>query len=110
MMETTVETPKETAVIVPPEQAGWWQQFWWRYSPHGELPMSSIASWILHGLVCLLAWFAAIGLIGNRLSPPHVDVVSFGSGDGPVGGGDGSQAGEPGDVVASVEVGQLSRD
>src|SRR5262245_59772142 len=104
---TTVEPPKEHPVTTPPEQAGWWQQFWWRYSPHGELPMSSIASWILHGLICLLAWFAAIGLIGRPASAPRVDVVALGSGDGigrgPAGGGDGMPPGEPGDVVASVE-------
>jgi hypothetical protein len=113
-METTTESPKETLPVTVPEHAGWWQQFWWRYSPHGELPMSSIASWILHGIVWLLAWLAAMNFLGRTPMPPRVDVVSLGSGDGigpgPAGGGDGMPAGEPGDVVASVEVDRLTRE
>jgi hypothetical protein len=112
MMQTTIEAPPEKSSNPQPQQAGWWQQFWWRYSPHGELPMSSVASWILHGLVWLLAWFAAMNFVAHSAGPPRVDVVSLGTGDGigrgPAGGGDGQPPGEPGDIVASIEVDRLS--
>src|SRR5262245_35661829 len=112
VMETTVETPKETPVTTPPDQAGWWQQFWWRYSPHGELPLSSIASWTLHGLL-LLAGFAAMTFVARSSEPPRVDVVSLGAGDGvgrgPAGGGDGAAAGDSGPVAAWLEVDRQAR-
>src|SRR5262245_39438898 len=110
----TVEAATENAPGATPKQAGWWQQFWWRYSPHGELPLSSIASWVLHGLVVMLAWLAAMTFVGRNHEPPRVDVVSLGAGDGigrgPAGGGDGMAAGEPGTVVAALEVDRLARD
>jgi hypothetical protein len=114
-MQATEAPPTPTRVPEPqPQAAGWWQQFWWRYSPHGELPLSSIASWILHGMILLLAWFIAMTFVGRFREPPRVDVVSLGSGDGvgrgPAGGGDGEAPGEPGVTVASVETSNLSHD
>jgi hypothetical protein len=110
----SIETPSDNGTTSQPQHAGWWQQFWWRHSPHGELPLSSIASWIIHGLAVMLAWLAAITFVSRVHEPPRVDVVSLGSGDGigygPAGGGDGMPTGEPGDVVASLEVDRLSPD
>ncbi len=64
-----------------------WREFWTRYSPHGELPLSSAAAWAVHllalGMVALLATSFSL----RDREPPAVDVVRVGSGDSAGGGG-----------------------
>lgn len=75
----TVQTP-------PPEtnedqSPSWLQKFWHRYSPFGELPISSAASVSLHILVAVLLALG-LGSLANRTQrPPSVSSVMVGDGD-----------------------------
>src|SRR5688572_16891644 len=48
------EQPAGTKPLTPPEE-----RFWKRYSTHGELPLSSLASFAIHALIlgALVLWF-----------------------------------------------------
>src|SRR5438552_15325066 len=81
--------------VSPPQQ-----EFWQRYSPHHEFPLSSITSVTLHALVIVLlllgAWVAIRLGFGNEKGNLPVDVVPIaectpngvperkGIGDGPL--------------------------
>lgn len=77
--------------ILPPDE-----KFWERYSPHHELPLASMTSFFMHGLVIGIMVLGAFWYLFERESdshkPPSMDVVQL------VGGGDGSEgaSGEPG--------------
>ncbi len=84
---------------VPPDE-----QFWERYSPHHEAPLSGVGSFALHfliaGFLLLAGYLGWLGLGGHN-TPPPVDVVRFegGGGGDPRGQGDG-----PGDGKVGHEV------
>jgi hypothetical protein len=70
----------DTKGLVPPDEA-----FWIRYSPHHELPLSSVSSFAIHaliiGLLLLLAYPLA-HLFVKPLHRPAVEAVRFESGGG----------------------------
>jgi hypothetical protein len=59
-----------------------WQTFWRRYSPSGELPISTAASIGLHAFVVLLFALGLTSLANRNQRSPGVDVVSIIDGDG----------------------------
>jgi hypothetical protein len=82
-MATAPETsakPAKTTPPVPPEE-----KFWQRYSPHQEMPLSAVSSFLLHtlviGMLLLLAW---LGWLGFRKTggPLPVEAVRFAGGGG----------------------------
>src|ERR1700733_11406826 len=91
-------TPTNNTVVpaakqrVPPEE-----QFWERYSPHHEAPLSGIGSFAAHflvgGFLVLAGYLGWLGLGSHHAALP-TDVVRFDPGDG---GGGGSRSGQ-GDV------------
>lgn len=99
--------------LVPPEE-----QFWERYSPHHEAPLSGITSSVLHALILLgfwgFHWFkektALGGWIDSGFTPPQVDPVrlTLGGGGGDPGGKGGGPAGkgviEEGDFLGDGDV------
>jgi hypothetical protein len=93
-MSQSVSEPTRTAgPLLPPEE-----QFWQRYSPHGEFPLSSAASLALHvvPLVVLLlfgGWLAAHLFRPSRSVP--VEPVRLGGGGGPKVKSDGPGVGDP---------------
>src|SRR5437867_12850816 len=114
MARPTMSIPQivpEESTRERPVQAGWWQQFWWRYSPHGELPLSSAASWVIHALLAVLVWVATMTVASRYREPPRVDVVSVGDGNstGPAGGGDGVPVGGDGNANYTTESERLNR-
>src|SRR5579884_3305860 len=80
--KSAVADPKAKAAngkVLPEEQ------FWQRYSPHHEFPLSSTASVALHILVLaflsVAAW-AALYFFGDDTKPPDVSAVVVDSGGG----------------------------
>ena len=98
-MAQTIPTPDakpkaEDPKLVPPDE-----RFWQRYSPHGELPLSSASSLAIHllvlGLMMLLAWMA-IAVFSHTSRSLPVEAVRFGGGGGnPHGVGDAANKGTP---------------
>jgi hypothetical protein len=87
--------PQEPGLRVPPEE-----QFWQRYSPHQEMPLSGLASFALHllviGMLVFLAWMGWLGFKKDNRSVP-VEPVRFSSGGGggkKIGDGNGPGVGE----------------
>lgn len=82
--------------LVPPDE-----QFWQRYSPHAEFPLSGAGSLALHlllfGILGLLAWLGAILFThGSRSLPVEAVRLDLGGGGGdPHGEGDGPNNGAP---------------
>jgi hypothetical protein len=75
--------------IVPPEE-----KFWQRYSPHHELPLSSVGSLTIYILVGLLVYAGIrLSLFDLRQQPLPVDTIEF---DPNVGGGSGDPSGATG--------------
>ncbi len=84
------------ALKVPPEE-----QFWKRYSPHGEAPLSVAGSVTLHalaiGILVLFAVFLAALFVAPTRPLPVEPVRIVGGGGGKIGGqGDGKGVGTPG--------------
>lgn len=92
--------PRTKQPLVPPDE-----RFWQRYSPHGELPLSSAGSLALHllvlGLMVLSAlWLSAIFGHANRSLPVEAVRLDAGGGGGnPHGGGDDPNRGRPPEEV-----------
>jgi hypothetical protein len=88
--KTAVATPKPA---VPPEE-----QFWERYSPHHEAPLSGVGSFAIHFLIAsfliLAGYLGWLGL-GNRRGAVQTDVVRLDTGGG--GGKKTGTSNEPGD-------------
>jgi hypothetical protein len=83
-------TPSKSRLLTPPEE-----QFWQRYSPHHEFPLSSATSIALHilaiALLALLGWWIAKMTTGDKTALSDVPVVvtpGDGGGSGPGPGGD----------------------
>jgi hypothetical protein len=94
-------------LLVPPEE-----QFWKRYSPHHEFPLSGATSASLHVLALGLLLLVGYLLIGNR-SPsapemPQMDVVSEASGAPAA--NPGRQPGGPAKAGNDEEVGPERKD
>src|SRR5439155_4446207 len=93
---STVAAPRTAAgqSLLPPEE-----QFWNRYSPHHEAPLSGVTSTILHLLALLLLlgiiWMQNMLKTDELYNPVPVDVVrmKLGGGGGTVGGIDGGKGG-----------------
>jgi hypothetical protein len=63
---------------VPPDE-----QFWVRYSPHHEFPLSTVTSFALHVLVIGLLLLCAFVLVANKpVNQVPVEVVHFAGGGG----------------------------
>lgn len=79
-----------------PDRLTPWQRFYRRYSSHGELPRSSLASLAVHLLLAFVVILMSGALMPKDRTPPGVDVVRVGEGDmAAPGDGDGSpEAGE----------------
>lgn len=103
-MADTNSSPTKTAdkqPLVPPDE-----QFWQRYSPHHELPLSATTSVMLHGLA--LALIVALAYLAFRHTeaskPLSVDAITIAGGsgdpngadDGKEGAGKSEDTGEPG--------------
>jgi hypothetical protein len=88
--KTSVQTVKPQ---VPPEE-----QFWERYSPHHEAPLSGVGSFAIHFLIAsfliLAGYLGWLGL-GSRRAAVSTDVVRLESGGG--GGKKTGTSDEPGD-------------
>jgi hypothetical protein len=89
-MTSTVPSPSRSST--PPEE-----QFWQRYSPHYEFPLSSATSVGLHILVFLLlalgAWWIARMTSAEQRPLSDVPVVVAGPGNRPAGGSGSPRAG-----------------
>src|SRR4051812_18787282 len=89
-----------SARLVPPDE-----QFWQRYSPHHEFPLSTVTSAALHILVIALLLIGGWLLLKlgwtDPASPVPVDAVALGAGNSKAGGGNG--AGDDG-AAAEAEV------
>jgi hypothetical protein len=85
--QAAVKLPK-----VPPDE-----QFWERYSPHHEAPLSGVGSFAVHfligGFLLLAGYLGWLGL-GSHRPPPPVDAVRLDLGGG--GGKRGGQGDSPG--------------
>jgi hypothetical protein len=91
--KTPVSTRRKP--LIPPEE-----QFWKRYSPHHEFPLSSATSFVLHllgvGLLVLIAWMVWPTGDKSDQEVPDMDAVAVGSTDQagkPNGGGGGGNRG-----------------
>jgi hypothetical protein len=99
-MSTPVPPP---APLAPPEE-----EFWERYSPHHEFPLSSIGSVALHiaglVLVLLMLWLLSRLSFSTREVPPMhaVRVQGDGDGAGAPGGGGGEANRQENNVVEPV--------
>src|SRR5437660_1525667 len=94
MADTSNAANKGPQPLVPPDE-----KFWQRYSPHHELPLSSVTSFTLHFLVIAFLALAVIfaprlGLMSkeNRVSVEGVQVGGLGGGETGVGAGPGSES------------------
>jgi hypothetical protein len=82
--------------LVPPDE-----RFWQRYSPHAEMPLSSVGSFAIHALLFgILGLLAFLGTLffnqGNRALPVEAVRLDLGGGGGnPRGHGDGPNNGAP---------------
>lgn len=87
---------------VPPDE-----QFWKRYSPHQEMPLSAVGSFLLHtlaiGLLILLAYLGWLGFRKGDSLP--VETVSFaqGGGGGKKGAAPGSGSGNGQEVIEGTQ-------
>ncbi len=79
--------PENKQGLLPPEE-----QFWQRYSPHHEAPLSGITSFAIHvlaiPLMLLIGWLVIKLGLGQDTKPVPVDVVQM------LGGGGGSPRGQ----------------
>jgi hypothetical protein len=102
---TKNNVPPNAKPLVPPEE-----QFWQRYSPHHEAPLSGIGSFALHFLIAgflLVAGYLGWLSLGNRHSALPTDVVSL---DRPGGGGRKTGSGnDPNDGGQPKEVADLAQ-
>lgn len=73
------------------------QTVWQKYSPHHEFPLSVVGSFCLHalgiGLLLLLVFLAALGLVKNR-DPLPMEPIAMGGGGGMPGAGTGTGTSE----------------
>lgn len=96
---------------MPPEE-----EFWQRYSPHHEFPLSSATSIAVHGLILVLLALAGWWLVrlGSARSAPLTDVPVFvepgGGAGGPGRGGEGLGGDQGGIQVEDVGPGQQDPD
>jgi hypothetical protein len=91
-MAQTAPSPNQTdnrtnpANLVPPDE-----QFWQHYSPHGEFPLSSVGSFVIHallfGLLALIAWLGVVLFDQSKRTLP-VEAVRL-----DLGGGGGNERG-----------------
>lgn len=58
------------------------QRFWRRYSPHGELPVSTAASISFHAFVILVFALGLASFANRNSRPPAVDCVAISGGEG----------------------------
>jgi hypothetical protein len=92
------------------------EQFWQRYSPHHEFPLSSATSIALHALILALLALAGWWIVrmGSERSFPLADVPAYydqgGGGGGPGQGGDGAGGNQPGLQVEDVGPNQQKPD
>ncbi len=75
----TVPQPRK-AKAPPPNTA--WARFWRRYSPHFEMPISTIISISLHVFVVLLFALGLTAFAKRNHRPPSVGCVAIVDGDG----------------------------
>lgn len=99
MTPTPVASQKTTPAAVkdqpqlPPEE-----QFWVRYSPHHEFPLSSVATACFYVLLAIMIWAAArflIPLLSSKGDLLDMEAVAVG-GDGGMPGGGGGDGGDGG--------------
>jgi hypothetical protein len=76
--------------LVPPEE-----QFWQRYSPHHEFPLSTASSLMLHGIILALLVLGGIILakLGFQDKPVEVSAITIAGGGGRPNGVDGPATG-----------------
>lgn len=91
-----IDNRTASANLTPPDE-----QFWQRYSPHAEFPLSSVGSFVIHllffGLLALAAWLGVV-LFGDARKSVPVEAVrlDLGGGGGNVHGrGEGANEGTP---------------
>src|SRR5437660_1490483 len=59
------------------------EQFWGRYSPHYEGPLSGVGSFVLHGLVLgIVAMVCAVPFLNRDQSNVPIDIVTMDPGPG----------------------------
>jgi hypothetical protein len=102
---TSVRVP-----VAPPEE-----QFWQRYSPHHEFPLSTVSSVAIHAFVLLMLFLMGKLLFEmlNKPSPPLGEVptiVGPGGGKGRPDGGDQRAPGVPGDDPLVEDPGNAKKD
>ena len=104
-MATPTQAAAETSVKPPDER------FWVRYSPHHELPISSLASvaWHVFGLVLIV--LVAFVVSYNRNDDMPIETVSMpGGGGNPLGVGPASGAGSTGGLVDATKPRDLPKE
>lgn len=92
--------------LVPPDE-----RFWQRYSPHAEMPLSSVGSFAIHALIFgVLGLLALLGTLffsqGNRSLPVEAVRLDLGGGGGHRRGqGDGPNNGAPVEAAGPTQDG-----
>src|SRR5262245_6771656 len=76
------------------------EEFWKRYSPHYEFPLSHAAAWAIHiiGIVLLVVLVIFLTRVLFQEHQPDVDALTMmpgGGGGNPLGGGSAPGAGDP---------------
>lgn len=88
---------KDQKPLVPPDE-----QFWLRYSPHHEFPLSTLASFLLHalafGMVAFVMWWWFTS-INEELSPISLEPITVAGG----GGNPKGEGNQPGKVLPSQQ-------
>lgn len=92
--------PKNAAVPESPPSAPPDEQFWVRYSPHHEFPLSSVGTLCLYAVLAILIWVAAkfLPLLLTNTEPipvEPIEVVDSGGGGDPNGTGAGPGKEQP---------------
>jgi hypothetical protein len=89
--------PKQEQDLIPPEE-----QFWVRYSPQHEFPLSNVISIALHVVVLVLIALLAWQLAPKGVHKVEVEAIRLAGGGGRA---DGVPEGKPGSGPAPVEAG-----
>ena len=105
-MAAPSKTPAAKQSSQPPEE-----RFWIKYSPHHELPISSLASIAWHTFAVVLVIVIAFVVSINRTNDMPIESISLGGGGGnPQGIGPGSGTGKPSGLVEAATAAERPKD
>src|SRR5437762_10529338 len=105
-MAAPTKAPPRPQPLQPPDE-----RFWVKYSPHHELPISSLASIAWHTFAVVLVVLVAFVVSINRTNDMPIESVTLGGGGGsPQGIGPGSGVGSAGGLVEAATARERPKD